>query len=213
MASPRDLVTVLYRPQETMRRILDAGQDRWTIPLILLSFLCASVGAADIRELHKALPDLSLSGTLALIALALMLSAASWVIVMYVFAWVVTIVGRWLDGQGESADVRAALAWGLVPVIWSVILQIPLVVSLTRVVPQKLDGNHLPIDFVTQGGCMIAVLAATFKILLYIWIAYVTSFTVAEALHFSSWKGFTTIAITVALPVIMIVAAVLALNI
>ncbi len=212
MASPKDLVTVLYRPRETMRRVLDGGRDRWTIPLVVLAFICASVGDSDIRGLSTVLPDLSLNGTLALVAVALLLIAACWVIVIYVFAWIATIVGRRLDGQGEIADVRAALAWGLVPVIWSVILRIPLAVYQSRLVPQTLDKHRLLMDFVSKGGCALAVLVATFQMLLYLWIAYVASSTVAEALHFSSWKGLATIAATVAVPVIIAVAAALTFN-
>jgi hypothetical protein len=142
MASPKDLVTVLYRPRATMRRVLDGGRDRWTIQIVVLAFICASVGDADISKLLAALPDLSLNATLALVALALLLIAACWIIVLYLFAWVATFIGRWLDGQGEIADVRAALAWGLVPVIWSVVLRIPLAVYKSRVIPQTLDQHR-----------------------------------------------------------------------
>lgn len=212
MASPKDLVTVLYRPRETMRRVLDGGGDRWTIQLVVLAFICASVGDSDIGELRRVLPDLSLNGTLALVAITLLLIAACWVIILYVFAWVATNVGRWLDGQGEIAGVRAALAWGLVPVIWSVILRIPLAVYYSRLAPQTLDKQRFVMDFISNGGCTLAVLVATLQILLYFWIAYVASSTVAEALHLPWWKGLATIAIPVALPVIIGVAAALALR-
>lgn len=195
-----------------MRRVLDGGRDRWTIQIVVLAFICASVGDADISKLLAALPDLSLNATLALVALALLLIAACWIIVLYLFAWVATFIGRWLDGQGEIADVRAALAWGLVPVIWSVVLRIPLAVYKSRVIPQTLDQHRFMMDFVSKGGCALAVLVATFQILLYVWIAYVASSTVAEALHFSSWSGFATIALTAAVPVIVAVAAALAVK-
>jgi hypothetical protein len=212
MASPQDLLTVLYRPRETMRRVFDGGGDRWTIPLVVLAFVCASVSDPDIRVLRTVLPDLSLNATLALVALSLLLNAAFWVIGLYVFAWLATIAGRWLDGQGEVADVRAALAWSLAPVIWSVILRIPLAVYRSRLVPETLDRQRLLVDFVSNGGCTLAVLAVTFQILLYLWIAYVASWTVGEALHFSPWKGLATIAIPVAVPFIIGIAAAIALK-
>jgi Yip1-like protein len=210
MASPKDLVTVLYRPRETMRRVLDGGRDRWTVPLIVLAFICASVGDSDIPELGRVLPGLSLSATLALVALGLLLFAACWVIALYVFALLATIVGRWLEGQGEIADVRAALAWGVVPVIWTVILRIPIAVYSSRLIAQTPDKHRMLMDFILKGGCVIAALATTYQLLLFLWVMYVVSSTVGEALRFSSWKGLATIAMTVGVPVIIAVAAALA---
>lgn len=211
MASPIDLVTVLYRPRETMRRVLD-GPRRWSVRLVVLAFLCASVGDANVGELRRRLPDLSGTGTFALVALTLLSIAACWVLFLYAFAWAATMAGRWLEGRGEVADVRAALAWATVPVIWSVILRIPLVIYFSRFTPQSGDVHRMVRDFVNSGGCTIAVLAFGLQIVLYLWMAYVGSATVAEALHLPVWKGLAAIVITMAIPVIVVVAAVLAMK-
>ena len=45
-----------------------------------------------------------------------------------------------------------------------------------------------------------------------LWILFVVSSTVAEALQFETWKGLSTVAITVAVPVVIAIAAALALR-
>src|SRR5579859_3177611 len=113
------LVTILYQPRETMRRIL-ASANRWTWEITALACVCASVNDINADQAAKELPGLRLGPGLALVALGLIVSAITWVIVLYIVSWIAAPVGRFLlGGTGSAGDVRAALAWGLVPVIWS----------------------------------------------------------------------------------------------
>ena len=139
MPAWKDLATILYRPRETMRRVLDAGRDRWTAQIVILAFLSTAISDPDTRQITRVLPDLSMGAVLALIALALILTPVIWLLFLYVIGWIATMVGRWLGGQGPVADVRAALAWSLVPVIWSVIVRIPLAIYSARFKTEKLD--------------------------------------------------------------------------
>ncbi len=201
-------MTVVYRPRETMRRVLD-GHDRWTIQIVVLATVCAAVGDPDIRHAQYVV-NLSLATKLALVVLALVVNAACWIGILYLFAWAATVVGRRLDGHADVADVRAAVAWGVVPVIWSVVVRIQLLIYAQRLVPETRNTTHLIMDFIANGGCTFAILVLTFQLLLYVWIAYVASSTVGEALRFSSWKGLATISIVFAVPFIIGVAASLA---
>lgn len=210
MASARDLLTIVYEPRETMRRVLDAGTERWTIPIVILATVCSQFGETDIRGIQKRLPDLTLISALGLVVLVLLATVACWLIALYLFGWLVTLVGRRLDGRADVADVRAALAWGSVPAIWSVIVRIPIGIYAYRLVPETRDTQTLITSFISNGGCTFAILALTFQLLLYAWVLYVMSNTVAESLHVSSWKGLATIAIIVALPIVIAAAAHLA---
>jgi hypothetical protein len=49
----RDLVTILYQPRETMRSILDRP-DRWSLQIVFLAFVCASVNDIDVRHFTDA---------------------------------------------------------------------------------------------------------------------------------------------------------------
>jgi Yip1 domain len=212
MPSPRDLVTIVYRPRETMRRVLDAGGDRWALQVVVLATFCSAFTDTDIRRLRNVLPGLSFGPAVALVALGLIVDALCWIGLLYLVALAATFVGRWLDGHAEIADVRAALAWSVVPAIWAVFLRIPIAIYAYRFVPQAVVPPKLVLDFVVNGGCTFAILALTFEVLLYAWVAWVASSTVGEALRFSSWKGLATIAIVAAVPVVIGIAANLALK-
>ena len=210
MASARDLVTIVHEPRQTMRRVLDAGTERWTIPIVILATVCSQFGDTDIRGIQKRLPDLTLISALGLVVLVLLVTVLCWLIALYLFGWLVTLVGRRLDGHADVADVRAALAWGSVPAIWSPIVRIPIGIYAYRLVPETHDTHALIMSFISNGGCTFAILALTFQLLLFAWVVYVMSNTVAEALHVSSWRGLATLAIIVVLPIVMVAAAHLA---
>jgi len=208
--SLRDLVTVVYKPRETMRRILDGGAHRWTAEIVVLAFICASFADPDIRHLREALPDLSLASTLAFVVVVLLLIATCWVLFVFAFAWLATFVGTRLDGRGTAADVRAALAWGLVPLIWSVVYRIPVGLYRSRLKIHTGSPVQISIDFLQHGGCGLALAVLALQFAFDIWVLFVASSTVAEALRFESWKGLSTIAITAAVPVVIVIAAALA---
>lgn len=202
--SLRDLVSIVVRPRETIRRILDSGRDRWSWGVVALAAICSSYGDPDIRHVSSFLP---LHSLLAIAALGLIFTAVLWVLFFYVFAWAVMFAGRWLEGNAAFADVRAAVSWGLAPLIWSIVYRVPLSVFMSRHVIDH--GNDIASvgEFIRQGGCGVVVVILAIQIGVYAWITYVMSACVGEAMHFSSWKGFGAVAIPAALPVIAAIAA------
>ena len=195
-----------------MRRVLDGGRDRWTIQIVILATFCSAFTDTDIRHLRTVLPDLALGPTIALVALSLIVDALLWVGLLYLIALAVTLVGRRLDGHGEIADVRAALAWSVLPAIWCVFLRIPLAMYAYRYVTPAADPHRLIRDFIANGGCTFAIIVFAFELLLYGWVVFMASSTVGEALRFSTWKGLATLATVAAVPVVIGVAARLALK-
>jgi Yip1-like protein len=210
MATPRDLLTVVYAPRETMRRVLDASPDRWTIAIAILATICSQFGDPDMRGLQNKLPGLTLTSTLGLVVLGLIGTTICWLIALYLFGWLVTLVGRRLGGEAAVADVRAALAWGTVPVIWALIIRIPMGIYAYRFVPDTRNTHAMVMNFILSGGCTFAVIAVAFELLLFGWVLFVMSNTVAESLRVSWWRGLATMAIIVVLPIVIVIAAQLA---
>ena len=210
MAAGRDLLTILYKPRETLRRILDDPPPRWTVQLVILAFICSSFGDPDIRHLGRELPDLSLGPMLALIVVLLVVIAMCWVIGVYLIAWLVTLAGRFLDGRGTAADVRTALAWALVPLLITPLYRIPVGVYRSRLTIQTSNLWQLTIDMLQQGAIAVALVIAAIQIAIDLWIVYLASANVAEAMRFETWKGFSALAIIAAVPLVIAVAATLA---
>jgi Yip1 domain len=209
MATLGDLVTVVYRPRETMHRIL-GDRDRWSAQVVILAFLCASVHDVDATHLTRVLPGLGFSA-IAIVALGFVLGAAGWVVVLFLMSWIATVVGRKMGGVASAADVRAALAWGMVPVIWSLIYRIPFAVLESRLsTPTDPNPTLHVLDILAHGGCSLFVVFLTFQILFMAWSLFVGSSCLAEAQQFSSAKGFLNVVIAIAVPVVVIAAAVVA---
>jgi len=204
----KDLVTILYQPRETMRRILDRP-DRWSLQIVFLAFVCASVNQIDARHLSEMFPAIHPLTAVAAVTLAIIGGALGWIVMLFIVSWIATPIGRLMGGQGSFRDVRAALAWSMVPMVWSPIYRLPLVLlGIGANLNPNANGRQELLDFVSHGGCSMLVLFIGFQILFGLACIALASFTVAEAQRFSTQKGFVNIAIIVVLP-LMIAAAVI----
>ena len=122
----------------------------------------------------------------------------------------ITVLRR-LVPMAIPADVRAALGWSMTPVIWSPIYRIPLLIFASRMhVGPKVNLHATLVDFVSRGGCSVLVVYLFLQGAFTVWCIVLASFTVAEAQRFSTQKGFVTVLATLALPVLVVAAAVLA---
>jgi Yip1-like protein len=209
--SPRlaDLFTILYRPRETMRRILDGGRDRWAVQVVLLAYVCASVNDTDAYRLGEVLPGVKVLPLMAIVALALVVGAATWVVALLIVSWIAAPVGRMLGGVGTAADIRAALGWGIAPIVWSPIYRIPFIAFQSRFpLGSHLNVRETLLDFAARGGCSMIVIFLGLQLLFFLWSLIVASCNLAEAQRFSSEKGFVNVVISIALPLMVIGAAV-----
>jgi hypothetical protein len=208
----KDLVTILYRPRETMRQILDRP-DRWSLQIVFLAFVCASVNDVDVRHATALLPGLRLFPGLALLVLAIIVGGFSWIVTLFILSWIATAIGRQMGGEGNARDVRAALAWAMVPIVWSPIYRLPLaILGMGADINPNANGRQELLNFVSRGGCSLLVLFIGFQLLFAIASVVLASFTVAEAERFSTQKGFVSVAITIALPLMVIFAAIFTLK-
>ena len=49
---------------------------------------------------------------------------------LYIVSWLIGLTGKWFGGQALPSDIRAALAWSSVPIIWLLVLRIPELIIL-----------------------------------------------------------------------------------
>jgi hypothetical protein len=204
----KDLVTILYRPRETMRRILDRP-DRWSLQVVFLAFVCASVNEIDARRLTEVFPSIHILTAITTVGLAIVAGALLWIAALFILTWIATPIGHLMGGEGTVRDVRAALAWATVPIIWSPIYRLPLVLlGIGANIGPDVNLRKVFVDFASRGGCSIIVLYLGFQLLFGVWCLVLASFTLGEAQRFSTQKGFLNAAITIALPVLVIAAAV-----
>jgi Yip1-like protein len=203
----RDLVTVAFLPRQTMRRVLDRGGAP-VLPLVIvavLSMLVADFSVADLRRAMAMRDEKTIGMVTAVVICAALLEVA----LFYAFSWLAFYTGRFLEGQATTAQVRVAMAWGLMPMIWALLYRIPF--ALLRPATQlPSPGIHV---FVPSGSQIsVAITMTVAKWMILAWYIFVTSQTLAEAQRFSGWRGLATMAILAAIPLVIVAAAVLAMS-
>lgn len=202
---------IMIRPRATLRRILDAGRDRMIIPLVVLAAISGFAGDFDrdaVRLLSRApLPPALMIAALLLAAIAVTL------LLFYIASWAVYGIGKLLEGTGTPRDVRSAVAWGLVPIIWALLYRVPIVLFWDSL-PAKMQmgKDHVRIDpGLFSAGCLGGLVFGLIELTVLIWTTAVTSNTIGEAHRFSSWRGLATLVLVGISPAIIIVAALLAM--
>jgi Yip1 domain len=203
------LITILYRPRETMRRILDSSGSRWGLQIAALASICASVKDADVSRVEPSLPGLKLMPLMSIVALGMIAQAIAWIVFVFFVAAIALPVGRFLGGKARFMDIVTALGWALVPAIWSVLYRVPfvLLVAPTFQVHEKANPRDVLLNFFSHGGCSVVVIYLFCTIAFELWCVILASFTVAEAQGFSTQKGFVNVVAAIVLPIVVTLAA------
>jgi hypothetical protein len=190
----RPLLTILYRPRATMRRIL-ASERRGVVPIILLAACSAALNESSKGTMPREIAELHIA---VVVLVALIMTCILTVAILYALSWVAFGAGRLLEGKGNPRDVRAALAWGTAPVIWAILYRIPAALFLEE-----------PTELRVTGSWVFYIALAIAEVTVFVWWLITTSNTLAVAHRFSVRRGFATFLLTLLMPFVLIAAALL----
>jgi hypothetical protein len=130
------------------------------------------------------------------------------------YSWVLYFIGRFLGGTGDFRRMRSAVAWGFAPAIWALLYRVPaafwLSPSSTSVRVRNGAVNFDPGRI--ADGCGVALFFALLELGVFVWCAVVLSNTVAEAHELTAWQGLGTLALSALVPVVVAIAAFLAMT-
>ena len=183
----RELFTILVRPSETIREVL-ARPSRIAIELVIVALTILSACVVEINGPHapKNAPWYYIACVIALVVVA-------FYAVFFLLSWVARLYGQLLGGDGTFAALRTAVAFGLAPFA---VVQLPIRVAL----------------FFAPHTMPVLVIRELVDFAIFIWSVMLLSITVGEAHRFSAWNGFATVVLTALTPLIVAVAAMLALK-
>lgn len=206
----RRLARIVIRPRTTMREILDTPPDRMIVPLVLLGIISGMLRDFNVRSF----PGVD-AKTWLIICAAIAGVIVVFVLLFYAFAWLGYFIARWLEGTGDPAATRSALAWGTAPIIWALLYRLPVAFLAASAGPARAAIQGRNINFTTGmfgAGCLAAAVYAIVELAVLLWYLAVASQTLAEAHRFSAWRGLGTLAILAVTPVIVMIAAFLSLR-
>ena len=211
-AAIRNLASVMIRPRPTVRRILDAGSHRAVIALVLLAIFSAFISDLEVRGAQEAVRQLEGYMVALIVAGVLVGVTVAALALFYVLSWMTFLVGRVLEGKGEPVEIRTALAWSLAPQVWALLYRVPLAFFMPADNAfVQAEGSRFSI---TPGrlaaGCGTAAAVALVELAVFVWMIVLASNAVGEAHRFSTLRGFGTLVLCGAIPLVIAVAAGLA---
>lgn len=210
-----NLAAVMVKPRATMRRILDAPGSRMVLPLVLLVTVSGMLGDLDAPKVQQYLQHSGGWQVGLLVAGVVVCVIAAMVGLFYLCAWVPFLIGRFLfEGTGDIRGMRAALAWGLAPAVWALLYRVPAAIWFTSSGAAAVRVRNGGVKFdpgMIANGCGVALVFMLLELIVIAWCGLVMSNTVGETHGFSALHGFGTLLIAAIVPVIVVIAAALAM--
>ncbi|UTW44491.1 YIP1 family protein [bacterium SCSIO 12696] len=163
-------LSIWLKPHATMRQILATDPNKSVFMLVILGGFANTFSNANEGQIPY--------GFIGLVITALIGGAIIGFIFWLLYSSLINITGRWLGGQGNWEEVRCAVAWANVPLIWMLVVEVPFYLLF----------NQLPThnEYIYYGllyGTALVLLVVS------IWSVFTFCHCVGEAHKFSAWKA------------------------
>lgn len=193
--------TMWLRPRETTREILDTDPARLVIALAMFGGVLNALAHASVASLGD---ELSVP---MIFALAIPVGMVAGVIALYLGAALIRWTGSWLGGQASAGEVRAALAWGHLPVYFAAVLWLPYLGFFGN----EIFMSEMPSVQARPWLLLVLLNLAVLEKGLAVWGLVTLVLAVAEAHRFSGWRslGSIVMAVLVLIVPLMMLAVVL----
>ncbi|OGW16962.1 MAG: hypothetical protein A2X56_04130 [Nitrospirae bacterium GWC2_57_13] len=191
-------LSIWTRPRYTMRQVLETDPARLVLVLAMLGGLSQALDNASLFSLGDKL------STAAVFAVCAMFGPISGLITLYLSGLVLSWTGTWLGGQAGQAEVRSAVAWSNIPIIWALLLWVPEYLLFGRELftsETPILDESLSLSFTVIGFYLVEIVMAFWALIVYLKC-------LGEAHRFSAWKALATTSIAaliVILPIALVV--------
>lgn len=169
-------ISIWFHPRETIKAIILVDPKRYVSILAAISGISASLNRASAREFGD------LIEMPVLVGLIIILGGLGGIISVHISAAILSWLGGLFGGEATSEEVRSAIAWSSVPIIWGTLLWIP---------ELALFGNEM---FTSQNQRMadnplMLLILSIIEIIIGIWAFVIFLKCLGEVHGFSAWKA------------------------
>jgi len=169
-------LSIWTSPRDTIRAIVKYDPEQYVI------FLAAVAGVGQALDRASANNMGDDSSLLVIFLFALATGSIGGIISLYISGAILSWLGGRFGGQASAVEVRAAIAWASVPLIWAMLLWIPELAfygmdMFTSVTP-RIDNQPWAIMFL-----------GVIEIVIGIWAFVVFLKCLGEVHRFSAWKA------------------------
>ncbi|MCH7797740.1 MAG: YIP1 family protein [Planctomycetes bacterium] len=179
--------TMWLHPRATTREILDTDPARLVIALAMFGGVLNALDHASVASLGE---ELSVP---MIFALAIPVGMVAGVIALYLGAALIRWTGSWLGGQASAGEVRAALAWGHLPVYFAAVLWLPYLGFFGN----EIFMSEMPSVQARPWLLLVLLNLAVLEKGLVVWGLVTLVLAVAEAHRFSGWRSLGSIVMAV----------------
>jgi hypothetical protein len=187
------------KPRETIRQIIETDPDHLATVVAALTGIATTLDRASSRNAGDTMPFAGVLG------MVVVIGAVGGVIGVRVGAVLVEWTGNWLGGRGIREHIRAALAWGSVPTVWTLV---PWAILLV-IVGGELFTAETPYLDEHLGLALLSLVPLLAAFVMAIWSPFVLVKAIAEVQGFSAWRALGNVLLSglvVAVPLLAVVA-------
>ena len=190
------LLRIWLHPRETIRFIVTESPTRFVVLFACILGVNRVLGRASVHDLGE---DFSFGQIMLATAV---LGPVNGFFLVWVFGWAIEWTGRWMGGSGSAKEIRAAIVWGLFPVIVATFLWIPILL----IAGSEIFNKEIP----DPGGGIVrppgVKLLAMVQFVLGVWGLTTVCQTLAEVQGYASaWRAvgnYLLAALAIMLPVV-----------
>ncbi len=194
--------SIWTRPRETIREIVFSNPTRSVLLLTALAGFSTALDNASIASMGDRLDLVMIFGIVAIVG------PIGGIIGLYIGAALLRWMGMWIGGAASSMDIRAAMAWSNVPIIWALLLWIPKFFLFGRELftsdTPKIDASERLIYSFLGFGVI--------EVLVSIWALIIFLKCLGEVQGFSAWKALGNTLLAGLAPIVLIVITLFGLD-
>jgi hypothetical protein len=171
--------TMWIKPRATIQQIVDTNPEHLVLLLAAIAGFSQVLDRASMKGMGDRWewPIIFIIATIA--------GPIGGIIGFYIGGALIHWTGKWIGGKASSQDIRAAIAWSAVPIIWALILWIPGLVLFG----QELFTTEMPSIDADPSLALIFLGFAAIEIIVGIWAFVVFLKCLGQVQGFSAWKA------------------------
>ena len=172
-------LTIWTSPRATIRRIVDHDPVHLVLILAMLGGFAQALNNSSSESWGEIL------SIPVIFLICAIVGAVSGIIGLYVYGALLKWTGGWIGGQGSSVQIRAAIAWSNVPLIWALILWVPKLALFG----QDLFTSEMSNFATNQSLRLLFFVFIIIEVIIGIWAFIIQLKCIGEVQKFSAWKA------------------------
>jgi len=195
--APNPWFSMWTQPRATIQQIVDTDPER----LVLILSAVAGFSETLDRAVMKSLGDRF--DWPVIIAIAAVAGPIGGILGLYVGGALIRWTGTWLDGQAPPRNIRAAMAWSSVPLVWALLLWPPELALFG----QEVFTTETPLMDASPGLLYTYLAFAAIETTVGVWAVVAFLKCLGQVQGFSAWKALGNLllaALVIAVPLLVI---------